>query len=102
VHWGTGSAHNSYLEATLGTGLIGMGLALMIALGLTGRAVTLFRATGDVGIGFLVAVMAYGLINGISESGFMAPSFTPWIVGAGLLQLAFFAPGPNEAKYAVD
>ena len=96
VFWGLSSAHSAYLDAVLGFGLVGTGiLALVVLAGLV-RAGKLYRATGDAGYALMFALLIYGLLDGIAESDFLAPSFVPFITGCGLAHLAYFRPCRGE------
>jgi len=93
VYWGTSSAHSVYLETVLRVGLVGAGLlVLVVAIGVC-RAAVQYRKTGDAGDGFLFALLVYGVVSGVAESGFVAPSFLTLVAGCGLVQLAFFREG---------
>ena len=91
LYWGMTSAHSAYLETVLNVGLIGaLLLSLLVAAGVR-QAAQQTRSTGDVGSGFLFALLIFAAINGIVEAGFVAPSFLTWVVGCGLLRMALFS-----------
>jgi exopolysaccharide production protein ExoQ len=90
VYWDLSSAHSVYLEAVLGIGLVGAGtLALVVCAGLS-RAGRLYRQAGGAGAAFAFALLIFGLVDGLAESGFLAPSLETFIAGCGLAQLGFF------------
>jgi O-antigen ligase len=98
VFWGLSSAHSVYLDAVLGFGLVGAGvLALIVLAGLV-RAGRLYRATCDLGYALMFALLVYGLLDGIAESDFLAPSFVPFIAGCGLAHLAYFRPARAQGE----
>lgn len=90
--WGIREAHNSYLDTTLSTGLIGLGLLVSsVLLGLLRSAATYTRS-GHPLPGFVFALAIFALVNACTESGMVMPMFVPFLLTIGLLQVAFF-PG---------
>ncbi len=86
--WGLREAHNSYLEAILSIGMIGLLAALF--LGLLGllRASHFAIATKHPGYAFLVALIFFGVLNGLTESSMMDLSFYTYLLASGLFYLA--------------
>lgn len=88
LNWGIREAHNAYIDSTLSVGLIGTVLGLLAVLAAIIRAGRLHHRTGDAGAGFIFALLIFGLINGLTESGMTMPMFIPFIAVTGILQIA--------------
>jgi O-antigen ligase len=90
VYWGLSSAHSVYVDAVLGLGLVGGAALALAALAGLARSAIRYRAAGGAGQAFAFALLLYGLIDGVAESDFIAPSFATFLAGCGLCRLAFF------------
>lgn len=88
--WGIREAHNSYLDTTLSTGLIGLALLTTAVLfGLFRSAATYTRSRHPLA-GFVFGLTVFALANACTESGMVMPMFAPFLLTIGLLQVAFF------------
>lgn len=94
--WGLREAHNSYLEALLSIGLIGLLLALCLGLYGVFQASQAAITTKQAGFAFLVALLCFGMINAFTESSMMSVSFYTYILASGLMHLAIKPIHPNE------
>lgn len=91
--WGIREAHNSYLDTTLSTGLIGLALLVTaVVLGLF-RAAATYTRSGQPLPGFVFGMTVFSLVNACTESGMVMPTFVPFLLTIGLLQIAFFPDG---------
>jgi O-antigen ligase len=95
LFWDLSSAHSVYLEMVLGVGLIGVLALVLTAVTGLGRAVRQYWATRDGGDALVLALLAYGVVDGLSESDYILPSFMTFIAGCGVCRLAFFAREPE-------
>lgn len=100
--WGIREAHNSYLDTTLSTGLIG--LALLVAAVLLGlvRAAATYTRSGHPLPGFVFGLAVFALVNACTESGMVMPMFVPFLLSIGLLQVTFFPDREMLAARAED
>jgi exopolysaccharide production protein ExoQ len=97
LYWGISSAHSAYLETVLNIGLAGAAvLALATLAGLWRTGENYWRA-GDAGHGLIFGMLIFGLVEGISEAGMVAPSFSFFVTICGLCQLGFFSRAEPSA-----
>jgi O-antigen ligase len=89
LQWPLREAHNAYIDCTLGVGLIGAAALLAAALGATGRAARVYRATSDAGAATVFCLLVFALVNAGLESGMAAPSFLTLLIGGGAAATAF-------------
>lgn len=94
--WGLREAHNSYLEAELSIGLIGLLLALCLGLIGVFQASQAAITTKHAGFAFLVALLCFGLINAFTESSMMGVSFYTYLLASGLIHLGIKPIPANE------
>ncbi|MCA9068191.1 MAG: O-antigen ligase family protein, partial [Planctomycetaceae bacterium] len=86
--WGLREAHNSFLDAVLGIGLIGLFLALaMSGLALL-QASNAAIKTKNPGYAFLVALIVFGMLNSFTESSMIMISFYTYLLATGIFHLA--------------
>jgi O-antigen ligase len=71
LRWGPGKSHSIYLEAALGTGLVGLSLFLMILAVAIAQALTLPAPAAVFLCGFIFMVA----VEGVFESVFLMPNF---------------------------
>ncbi|HEY2826132.1 MAG TPA: O-antigen ligase family protein [Pirellulales bacterium] len=90
--WAISVAHSSYLDLTLGTGLIGAGLAVAVTLWGLLQAIRLHCAMPSVGFGFIAVLLLFAMVHGVTESAFANPGFVPLVALSGLAMLAFVDP----------
>jgi O-antigen ligase len=90
--WANSVAHSAYLDLTLGVGIIGAGLAVMVVLWSLVRSIMLHVAAPHVGFGFIAVLLLFALVHGITESAFANPGFIPLIALSGIAMLAFVNP----------
>jgi O-antigen ligase len=95
LQWAIPGAHSSYFDILLGTGRLGLGLAILAVVGGLARALLLFRRTGLPSAGFLAALLAFGMLNGLAESTFARPMLVTLLAGCALVRLAVFAPATS-------
>ena len=88
--WGIREAHNSYLDTTLSTGLIGLGLLVTAVLAGLFRAAATYTRSGHPLPGFVFGLTVFALVNACTESGMVMPMFVPFLLTVGLLQVGFF------------
>ena len=89
--WGLREAHNAYLEILLALGLVGVVSSLLVvATGLT-ASVRRWRHTNDAAYMLPIGLLVFGLLNAIFESGMVAISLVPFLLGCCLMHLALFA-----------
>ena len=90
VEWGARESHSRYIDTLLALGLVG--LVLMLATTFAGLTLAwaLFRQTGEPGYGFICGVLVFGLVDGITESGMVAPLFATFLSGVGLLHVVWY------------
>jgi exopolysaccharide production protein ExoQ len=96
--WAISVAHSTYLDLTLGIGIIGVGLwVAVVAAGLFSAA---WRQTvfPNIGFAFIGVLLMFGLLHGALESAFANPGFVPLLALAGLAMLAFV--DPNDYGHA--
>jgi exopolysaccharide production protein ExoQ len=90
--WAISVAHSTYLDLTLGIGLIGVGLwVAVVALGLFSAA-RRQASSPSIGFAFIGVLLMFGLLHGALESAFANPGFVPLLALAGLAMLAFVDP----------
>lgn len=90
--WAISVAHSTYLDLTLGIGLVGAGMCVAVVLmGLT-AALVLNARYPALGYGFIAVLLLFGLLHGILESAFANPGFAPLVAQAGLAMVAFVDP----------
>jgi exopolysaccharide production protein ExoQ len=90
--WGLREAHNGYLEALLALGTLGLGLMLLIAVAGLVASFRAWRITGDSAYTLPLGLILFGLINAGLESGMVAVTLVPFLLGCCLMHLAFFRP----------
>ena len=90
--WAISVAHSTYLDLTLGIGLIGAGMCLAVVLMGFMRALQLNAAQPTMGYGFIAVLLLFALLHGLLESAFANPGFAPLVAQAGLVMLAFVDP----------
>lgn len=94
--WTLQSAHNSYLEATLQIGLIGLTLGLLL-LFVTSQALhTAYEVTGVGGYAFAAGLIGIGLADGLLQSHFVNVSFPTVIAVIATLNVLFFYPQSTD------
>lgn len=98
--WGIREAHNSYLDTTLSTGLIGLSLLVSAVLIGLFRAAATYTRSGHPLPGFVFGLTTFALVNACTESGMVMPMFVPFLLTIGLLQIAFFPDGDMLAPRA--
>lgn len=100
--WGIREAHNSYLDTTLSTGLIGLTLLVSSVLFGLLRAAATYTRSGHPLPGFVFGLTVFSLVNACTESGMVMPMFVPFLLTIGLLQVGFFPDrdmlAPREAE----
>jgi len=87
LQWGLKEAHNAYLETVLNLGLMGGILLLLIVFPALRDARKQYLNRGHPLFGFLFGMLAFGLLNGLTESGMVMPMFVPFVIATGLAQL---------------
>ncbi len=92
LQWAIPGAHSSYFDVLLGTGRLGLGLAILTVVGGLTRAMLLFRRTGVPSTGFLAALLAFGMLSGLAESTFARPMLVTLLAGCALVRLALIEP----------
>ena len=101
--WGIREAHNSYLDMTLSTGLVGLTLLVSAVLSGLLRAAATYTRSGHPLPGFVFGLTVFALVNACTESGMVMPMFVPFLLTIGLLQVAFFPDwdtfAPREAEH---
>ncbi len=90
--WGLREAHNGYLEGLLALGALGLGLMLLIAVAGLAASFRAWRTTGDFTYTLPLGLILFGLINAGLESGMVAITLVPFLLGCCLMHLAFFRP----------
>jgi O-antigen ligase len=100
VYWGLSSSHSVYLETLLGVGVVGLSLIGLTVLTGLWRAGRLYRAGGSAGHALAFCLLVYGLIGGLAESDFIAPSFVGFLAACGLAHLGFFQDESPGTRYA--
>lgn len=90
--WGISVAHSTYLDLTLGIGLIGAGLCLAAVIWGLIRALLLHRDAPAMGFGFIAVLLLFAVLHGLTESAFANPGFVPLVALSGLAMLAFCRP----------
>jgi exopolysaccharide production protein ExoQ len=94
--WAISVAHSTYLDLTLGIGLIGAGLwVVVVAMGLLSAARRQVSSP-SIGFAFIGVLLTFGLLHGVLESAFANPGFVPLLALAGLSMLAFIDPNDYE------
>lgn len=88
VQWAVREAHSSYLEVTLGVGLIGAGLLGLLIVTSMGASVLEYACSGDPCFAWLVALLVFGLIDGTMESGLVTPQMVGFFLGCAFVCLA--------------
>lgn len=86
--WGLREAHNSFLDAVLGIGLIGLLLALAIGGVALLHASNAAIATKNPGYAFLVALIVFGMLNSFTESSMIMVSCYTYLLMTGIFHLA--------------
>jgi O-antigen ligase len=90
--WAISVAHSTYLDLTLGIGLVGVTLWIaVVAMGLFTAA---WRQANSpsIGFAFIGVLLMFALLHGALESAFANPGFVPLLALAGLAMLAFVDP----------
>ncbi len=90
--WAISVAHSTYLDLTLGIGLVGAGMCMAVVLMGWIRALQLNVAQSAMGYGFIAVLLLFALLHGLLESAFANPGFAPLVAQAGLAMLAFVDP----------
>lgn len=94
LEWAIPSGHSSYIDVLLGTGLVGLALAVFAVAGGLLHAVRRFRATGRPTDGFTFTMLVFAALCGLAESTFAQPMLVTFIAGCGLVRLALV---PSES-----
>jgi O-antigen ligase len=97
--WGLREAHNSYLEALLSLGVVGLFAVLLVVA--TGLAASIrgFRMSRDAAYTLPLGLLVFGLINGGLESGMVVVSLIPLLLACCLLRMALLDNVAEEAVY---
>lgn len=92
--WGLREAHNAYFEVLLWLGAIG--LALLLAVVLIGLVVAARGAAAPQGHAYLLplGMLLFSLVNAGLESGMVSVTIVPFLLGACLMRMAWFAEVP--------
>lgn len=85
--WGLREAHNSYLDAVLSLGLIGLFLALATSGLALLKASNAAIATKHPGYAFLVALLVFGMLNSFTESSMILISSYTFLLATGIFHL---------------
>jgi O-antigen ligase len=88
--WGLREAHNGYLEILLGIGLVGVALSLAVAATGLMASIRSWRRTGDAAYTFPIGLIVFGLLNAGFESGMVAVTLVPFLLGCCFMRLALF------------
>ena len=98
--WAISVAHSTYLDLTLGIGLIGVTLCVAAVLFGLVRSLLLNAHYPALGYGFIAILLMFVLLHGLLESAFANPGFAPLVAYAGLAMVAFV--DPREYAQAAD
>ena len=72
--WTISEAHSSYVDTALQSGLIGVFLMVAVALSTLIFAVKRYRQTGETEFVFVIGVIVFCLLRGLTESGLSSPN----------------------------
>jgi O-antigen ligase len=98
LEWPLREAHNSYIDAVLGVGLVGAASLLAVAwLGLWKTAVA-HRESRDPGFAFVLCMLVFGMIHACLETGMADPNLMTILIGTGLLQLSLAAATSQQSE----
>ncbi|MBW3540798.1 MAG: O-antigen ligase family protein [Planctomycetes bacterium] len=84
VEWPVREAHSSYIELVLSVGLIGAVLLISAVIAGLRRAAAAFAATARIEHGFVLGLLALGLVDGLTESAMTFPMYMPFVAACGL------------------
>lgn len=87
--WFPRHSHNAYLQVVVNLGLIGLAIALSIALWSLARAARLVTLTGWPEYSAIVAVFIGMLVNGVAESAFVMPRDMGLFSAAVVMSMVF-------------
>ena len=88
-YWAISVGHSAYLDLTLGVGLVGAGLCVLVMFWSLARALRRHLAMPSAGFNFLGVLLTFALLHGLLESAFANPGFVPLVVQSGIAMLAF-------------
>ena len=89
MQWGLREAHSAYIDAVLSIGLVGAALILLaVATGLFHAAVRSVKFR-DPAYGFCFGLLVFGLINALTESGMIMPTYATFVAACCLAYAAF-------------
>jgi len=88
LQWGLREAHSAYIDTVLSIGIIGASLLLLVvAVGLKQTAHR-YLTTNEATYGFFFSLLVFGLVNALTESGMIAPTYVTFLAGCGLVFVA--------------
>ncbi len=97
--WAISVGHSTYLDLTLGVGLIGAGLCISAVVWGLIQAVRLNAHYPAVGYAFPAVMLLFVLFHGLLESAFANPGFAPLVAFSCLAMLAFVDPHEYANEY---
>ncbi|MEO0530000.1 MAG: O-antigen ligase family protein [Planctomycetota bacterium] len=98
--WTLQSAHNSYLEFTLQTGLIGLALGLLLLFVASQALHAAFELSGVGGYAFAAGLLGIGLADGLLQSHFVVVSYPTVIAAIAVLNVLCFFPASIHGEDA--
>jgi exopolysaccharide production protein ExoQ len=93
MQWGIREAHNAYLDTVLGVGFVGAGLFVLAGIAGLAAASRRYAQSRDPAYAFVFGLVAFGLANGLLDSGLTMPLFVTFVTYCGLARVAFFREG---------
>jgi O-antigen ligase len=88
MQWGIREAHNSYLEAILSVGIIGMLCGVSAVISGIVLATRRFWRTGEPAYGYMAGFLVFGLVDASMESGMVSPIFATFLAASALVHAA--------------
>lgn len=99
-NWEFGNAHSVYLEALLGFGIVGFVLGISTFGSVLARGHQIFYQHRDIGLAFVLAVLAIALVNGLTESIFLSVGYEFLVLLIGCFMIAHRAENAPQESLA--
>ena len=96
LNWAFASAHSVYFETALDIGIVGVSLALAVALMSCVMSLRAFRQTRDWGMMFIFSLICMGLVSGLVDVMFVQIGFATTLLAIGVAILTV-KPLPQPA-----